>query len=67
MHSTSNQMDKVLGVLVEILSNCSNLGYVKDIADPSQKQPKDVDSGHYLTPLSLDDDFFVSDLSFWDA
>ena len=60
-------MEKVQCVLVEILSNCSNLGTFKDITGPSQKQPRDADGRHHITPLSQDDGLFLSNISFWDA
>jgi len=59
----SAHMDKVQGILVQILINCSKLGTFKDTAGPSQGQPNNVDGG----PLSQDDGLFVSDPLFWDA
>jgi len=49
----SVHMDKVQGILVQILSNCSKLGTFKDTAGPSQGQPNNVDGG----PSSQDDDY----------
>ena len=63
MFPASAQMDKVQGILVQILSNCSNLGTFKDTAGPSQGQGGNDNGG----PLSEDDGLFVSDPSFWDA
>ena len=60
-------MDKVQCVLVEILSNCSNLGTFKGIVGSSQKQPRDADGCHHITPSSQDDSLFLSNISFWDA
>ena len=57
----SAHMDKVQGILVQILSNCSKLGTFKDIASPSQGQPDNADGG------PQDDGLFVSDPLFWDA
>lgn len=67
MFPASTQMDKVQGVLVEILTNCSKLGTFKDTAGPSQTQPGDANVGHQATHSSQDDGLFVSDPSFWDA
>ena len=60
----SIQVDKVQGVLVEILTNCSKLGTFKDTAGPSQTKPRDANVGHQATPSSQDDGLFVSDPSF---
>ncbi|KAJ8435701.1 hypothetical protein Cgig2_027291 [Carnegiea gigantea] len=60
-------MNKVQGVLVEILTNCSKLGKFKDTAGPSQTQPTDANIGHQSTPSSQDDGLFASNPSFWDA
>jgi len=67
MFPASTQMDKVQGVLVEILTNCSKLGTFKDMAGPSQTQAVDANVGHQATASSQDDGLFASDPSFWDA
>ena len=55
MFLASTQMDKVQGVLVEILSNCLKLGTLKDTAGPSPRHPEDVDGGHNATSSSQND------------
>ncbi|KAJ8438848.1 hypothetical protein Cgig2_023040 [Carnegiea gigantea] len=60
-------MDKVQGVLLEILTNCSKLGTFKNTAGLSRTQPGDTNVGHQATPSSQDDGLFTSDPSFWDA
>ena len=67
MFPASTQMDKVQGVLVEILTNCSKQRIFKDTASPSQTQPGDANVGHQATHSRQDDGLFVSDPSFWDA
>ena len=64
MLPTSIQMDKVQGVLVEILNSYSNIGTFKRTACPSQKQLGDIDGGNHATPSSQDDGLFMSDPSF---
>ncbi|KAJ8425971.1 hypothetical protein Cgig2_009509 [Carnegiea gigantea] len=63
----STQMDKVQGVLVEILINCLKLGTFKETTGPSQTQPGDANVGHQAIPSSQDDGLIASDLLFWDA
>ena len=53
MFPASAHVDKLQGILVQILSNCSKLGTFKDTAGPSQGQPNNVDGG----PSSQDDDY----------
>ena len=60
-------MDKVQGVLVEILTNCSKVGTFKDTTGPSQTQPRDANVGHQATPFSQDERLIVTYPSFWDA
>ncbi|KAJ8431033.1 hypothetical protein Cgig2_022975 [Carnegiea gigantea] len=59
MFPASTLMDKVQGVLVEILTNYSKLGTFKDATGPSQTQPRDANVGHQATPSSQDDDACV--------
>ena len=56
MFPVSAHMDKVQGILVQILTKCSKLGTFKDIAGPSKGQHDNADGG----PSSQDDVLFVS-------
>jgi len=67
MFLASTPMDKVQGVLVEILTNCSKVGTFKDTTGPSQTQPRDANVGHQATPFSQDERLIVTYPSFWDA
>jgi len=49
---TSTQIEKVHGLLMEILNNCSSQGTRNDVVVPYQKQPQDADGGHHAIPLS---------------
>ena len=63
MFPASAHIDKVQGMLVQILSNCSKFETFKATTGPSQGQPDNADGG----PSSQDDGLFVSDPLFWNA
>ncbi|KAJ8424881.1 hypothetical protein Cgig2_017973 [Carnegiea gigantea] len=61
MFPASTKMDKVQGVLVEILTNYLKLGTFKDTAGPSQTQSGDANVGYFTPPgFDLGFDFRLS-------